>query len=149
MTYAARIEQYPQVQGRCPSCHGRTLFLGQGGYVTCSYLSCPNPSAANHSLLLGASEPTARIQKLETALRDLFQFSDRPFITVAEADAFEAALAVAQKVIGPCSRCGHAAHSAYCNLGGDPPSYDVCGCADGLPDALSGVSRTPETTEGK
>lgn len=46
------MSYYPQVQGKCPACHGQSLFLGAGGYVTCSYLSCPNPTAVN-DLLLG------------------------------------------------------------------------------------------------
>lgn len=35
----------PEVRGHCPMGCGETLFLGSGGYVTCGYLSCPNPSA--------------------------------------------------------------------------------------------------------
>ncbi len=40
----------PTVQGRCPACRGTSLFLGNGGYVTCSRLDCPNPSAADELL---------------------------------------------------------------------------------------------------
>ena len=36
---------FPQVQGFCPACRRRTLFVGAGGYITCSYLPCPNPTA--------------------------------------------------------------------------------------------------------
>jgi hypothetical protein len=51
-----------KVQGYCPMGCGRTLFLGSGGYVTCSLDKCPNPSAAadildvreyEHVVLLG------------------------------------------------------------------------------------------------
>lgn len=38
------------VQGRCPACHRNTLFLGNGGHVTCSRLECPNPCAADELL---------------------------------------------------------------------------------------------------
>ena len=38
------------VQGRCPACHWQTLFLGDGGHVTCSRIDCPNPSAADELL---------------------------------------------------------------------------------------------------
>ena len=31
------------VQGRCPACGWASLFLGDGGYVTCSRLECPRP----------------------------------------------------------------------------------------------------------
>ena len=33
------------VDGFCPMGCGKTLFLGDGGYVTCSYLHCPNRAA--------------------------------------------------------------------------------------------------------
>lgn len=46
------------VQGRCPACNWATLFLGSGGYVTCSRLECPNPSAADQ-LLHGEPGPAA------------------------------------------------------------------------------------------
>jgi hypothetical protein len=38
------------VQGRCPACHKSSLFLGDGGHVTCSRLDCPNPCAADEML---------------------------------------------------------------------------------------------------
>lgn len=38
------------VQGRCPACRGASLFLGEGGHVTCSRLDCPNPTAADELL---------------------------------------------------------------------------------------------------
>ena len=41
---------FPKVQGRCPACGKTTLFLGASGYVTCSLLRCPNPSAASDLL---------------------------------------------------------------------------------------------------
>ncbi len=40
-----------EVQGRCPMGCGNTLFLGSGGYVTCSWHKCPNPGAAADILL--------------------------------------------------------------------------------------------------
>lgn len=42
---------FPSVRGRCPACDGNSLFLGEGGYVTCRRLSCSEPDAA--STLLG------------------------------------------------------------------------------------------------
>jgi hypothetical protein len=41
---------YPVVQGRCPACNLRTLFLASGGFVTCSSLYCTNPCAAGELL---------------------------------------------------------------------------------------------------
>lgn len=34
---------HPRVQGECPACNLTSLFLGEGGYVTCSNLECPMP----------------------------------------------------------------------------------------------------------
>lgn len=40
----------PIVRGRCPSCGFRSLFLGRGGYITCSYMRCGAPGAASDLL---------------------------------------------------------------------------------------------------
>lgn len=34
-----------EVKGTCPMGCGQTLFLGSGGYVTCSWIECPRPTA--------------------------------------------------------------------------------------------------------
>lgn len=36
----------PLVQGACPCCGSRSLFLGAGGYVTCGWVECSAPDAA-------------------------------------------------------------------------------------------------------
>jgi hypothetical protein len=41
---------WPNVQGRCPACHRGGLFLGEGGYVTCSQFDCPDPGAPSSAL---------------------------------------------------------------------------------------------------
>ncbi|GAA0897913.1 hypothetical protein [Pseudonocardia zijingensis] len=48
----ARVDagRRPRVAGRCPSCHGTSLFLGAGGHVTCSRLDCPAPCTADDLL---------------------------------------------------------------------------------------------------
>jgi hypothetical protein len=38
------------VQGYCPMGCGRTLFLGEGGHITCSWAMCPDPSAVDELL---------------------------------------------------------------------------------------------------
>lgn len=43
------------VEGRCPACGHRSLFLGSGGYVTCSIVECKRPSAAAD--VLAAASP--------------------------------------------------------------------------------------------
>jgi hypothetical protein len=40
-------QPFTNVQGRCPACGWTTLFLGDGGYVTCSRADCPQPDAAS------------------------------------------------------------------------------------------------------
>ncbi|MFE7485446.1 hypothetical protein [Streptomyces sp. NPDC057552] len=40
----------PDVQGRCPACGAASLFLGEGGHVTCARIECPNPCAADDLL---------------------------------------------------------------------------------------------------
>ena len=47
---AENSSPHPLVQGRCPACNGSSLFLGSSGYVTCSRLDCPNPTAADDQL---------------------------------------------------------------------------------------------------
>jgi len=46
----------PHVQGRCPACSTAGLFLGSGGYVTCSSVDCPEPDAATTVLEHRADE---------------------------------------------------------------------------------------------
>lgn len=41
---------WPQVQGACPACGSRSLFLASGGYVTCAIIRCPNPTAVADDL---------------------------------------------------------------------------------------------------
>lgn len=41
---------WPRVEGRCPSCNFRALFVAAGGYVTCANLQCNEPDAASTAL---------------------------------------------------------------------------------------------------
>lgn len=51
-----------QVQGHCPACGGASLFLAEGGHVTCSRLECPRPTAVDELL---ADRETDHIVVLE------------------------------------------------------------------------------------
>lgn len=54
---------HPDVAGRCPACGSNgTLFLGSGGYVTCSVSYCPNPSAAADLLLPTPATVTEQVE---------------------------------------------------------------------------------------
>lgn len=44
------LTNHPDIQGWCPMGCGRTLFVGQGGYITCSYIHCPRPDAISDLL---------------------------------------------------------------------------------------------------
>ncbi|MDX3183476.1 DUF6085 family protein [Streptomyces sp. ME02-7008A-1] len=45
----------PDVAGSCPACGAASLFLGEGGHVTCSRIDCSDPSATDE-LLRGGEE---------------------------------------------------------------------------------------------
>lgn len=49
------------VAGYCPMGCGQTLFLGSGGYVTCSWSKCPRPDAAADLLLIQETEHIVRL----------------------------------------------------------------------------------------
>lgn len=38
------------IAGYCPMGCGQTLFLADGGHVTCSYVTCPNPTGVDDLL---------------------------------------------------------------------------------------------------
>ncbi len=76
------------VQGYCPMGCGRTLFLADGGYVTCSYVHCPRRDAVadlladtetEHIVKFGETEFTVRHplrERLDDALMDCDLHSD-------------------------------------------------------------------------
>jgi len=51
-----------KVQGYCPMGCGSTLFLGAGGYVTCSFIGCPDPGAVSTILEDGETEHIVTIE---------------------------------------------------------------------------------------
>lgn len=71
-----------RIRGHCPACGGTTLFLGSGGYITCSLINCPRPDAASvllddaeteHVVQITAEDATLRhplIERLEDGLFD-------------------------------------------------------------------------------
>lgn len=47
------------IKGKCPTCHSvNTLFIAQGGYLTCSYSGCTDPDAASVELHMTRGELT-------------------------------------------------------------------------------------------
>lgn len=64
-----------QVRGYCPRGCGETLFLGEGGYVTCSWHTCPEPNGASTVLAsLGSDETGAKPDAVETSSGRLSAF---------------------------------------------------------------------------
>lgn len=49
---------FADVKGRCPACGWTSLFLGDGGYVTCSRIDCPEPDAASTLLERDTRDPS-------------------------------------------------------------------------------------------
>lgn len=44
------MSKVQKVMGNCPMGCGATLFLADGGHVTCSWVDCPNPAAPDELL---------------------------------------------------------------------------------------------------
>lgn len=57
-----------KVQGCCPFCGHDSLFLGAGGYITCSIRECPNPTAIT-DLLDGETEHIIELRESDFTIR--------------------------------------------------------------------------------
>lgn len=57
------------VAGRCPACGGSSLFLGSGGYVTCSRSDCPVPDAAASILEDGETQHIVELRARDFTIR--------------------------------------------------------------------------------
>lgn len=77
MTDQSPLKAYPSIQGRCPACRGDSLFIGSGGYITCSRLDCPNPSAADE-LLHRLRPTTALSEHLTETIDEAFSNNYQP-----------------------------------------------------------------------
>jgi len=67
---------FPDVQGHCPACGATSLFLADGGYITCSRIECPEPDAVTNLLVRKPAGPRLAVgavtrELLQTAIRDL------------------------------------------------------------------------------
>lgn len=45
-----QIEPVPYINGKCPACGGRSLYLAAGDHITCSRKACPNPTQLNDQI---------------------------------------------------------------------------------------------------
>jgi hypothetical protein len=68
-------EAYPDVVGDCPMGCGRTLFLGAGGHITCSFSECPRPTAVDELLdpRLHSLEHLVEISEIQPSGRFRFE----------------------------------------------------------------------------
>jgi len=60
-----------KIVGVCPMGCGETLFLGDGGHITCSYVGCPDPTAAGGLLTQAAS--AQRTEEAVTSASERFK----------------------------------------------------------------------------
>jgi hypothetical protein len=63
------------IVGVCPMGCGETLFLGDGGHVTCSFEQCPDRTAAG--MLLSAAAAQQRQQEESAQAADRFKLEGR------------------------------------------------------------------------
>ncbi len=54
-------ERHPDIKGHCPACGWASLFVGEGGYITCSRLECPQPDAVSTLLEDRETEHVVRL----------------------------------------------------------------------------------------
>ncbi|MGZ0231157.1 hypothetical protein [Streptomyces sp. CPS1] len=94
----AHANGLPLVKGNCPACRRASLFLGTGGYPTCSNYECPEPDAATTVLEQYANEAHApsHVWTIESPRRDNWAswgttYDDRDWA----AERYESALSTA------------------------------------------------------
>lgn len=113
---------YPRIQGRCPACGGTSLFVGDGGYVTCSRSDCTEPDAATTLLERAPAAPPSPGRRR----RDGTGMSGDVEATLAEA-----AQAILAEI--PLDDTGHVTDCGY-----DDETMGDCDCY-GLPGRLAAV----------
>ncbi|MFF7130021.1 hypothetical protein [Streptomyces sp. NPDC008240] len=99
----------PLVKGNCPACHRASLFLGSGGYVTCSVADCREPDAASTVL-----ERDGAQQQPDT---------ETPVDRAAIERAFAERLATELK--GCCTECDACIEIAQHLAGSDQPATEA------------------------
>ena len=90
------VDPFPRVAGYCPMGCGHTLFLAVGGYVTCSFVQCPNPTAV--SSLLEENQPN--------------------HVVVIDDETFTVRHPLHERILGVLEECD--LHAYMVGLGGPP-----------------------------
>lgn len=129
----------PFVQGRCPACGRVSLFLGNGGYVTCSVIDCPNPSLADEQL--HGEQPVEAATDTATVARVQRLLNTGPIGTCC-AHLVRAALGPAKQAApppGPCPSCRRADQAGLA----DSEQHPQC-AGEQQPRAAVAPTRVPE-----
>ena len=76
----------------CPSCGGKTLFVGSGGHLTCSWLECKEPVVRIAIAKLKRATDALSVldaRYVADELETRFRMADAPNALRAYADALE------------------------------------------------------------
>lgn len=114
------MRNQPRIVDRCPACGSRSLFIGAGGFLTCSVITCANPATGDVIESLRAELSTARATNV--------RWGHRLDAALAQVTALREALARVFTIPGWC-------HS-------DPDAYLVVQAA-----LAPAVTATPSPTE--
>lgn len=74
---------FPKVAGKCFSCGEETLFLGEGGYVTCSRASCEAPTLTS-DVLMGVGHPSILFAKSVETRDHGFRYDGGPWASATK-----------------------------------------------------------------
>lgn len=63
-------QSQPRIADRCPCCGGQTLFIGAGGWLTCSVIGCKAPGAASDLLAQALARYAPKPETLADVARE-------------------------------------------------------------------------------
>jgi len=90
-----------RIRTRCPSCGHDTLFIGNGGHLTCSLIGCRQPVVER-----AIDDLRAEVERLKEVIStlqgDAAKFCEGQNRNYRRAEALEAELAQCRKALGAC-----------------------------------------------
>jgi hypothetical protein len=89
--------QQPRIANRCQSCGARSLFIGAGGWLTCSVIGCARPAheEAVEALRAERDEALARCGQLREALK-------HARLTLSQSESTEPEDDISEDEVGRC-----------------------------------------------
>ena len=83
-----RSKRMNKIKTSCPSCGSRSLFIGTGGHLTCSWLNCPEPGVerAIAALKREKEQQAQTIVECQNKIAELALHAD-DLLTAEERDA--------------------------------------------------------------